>query len=62
VLQIHSPPKAAKLNSPEVLEKFSSEMEKCKLENFVIHTPYYINFASANNRIRYGSVSVVRDE
>jgi len=48
--------------TPEVLEKFSSEMKKNKLENFVIHTPYYINFASANNRIRYGSVSVVRDE
>lgn len=48
--------------TPEILEKFSSEMKKNKLENFVIHTPYYINFASANNRIRYGSVSVVRDE
>ncbi len=48
--------------TPEVLEKFSAEMKKSKLENFVVHTPYYINFASANNRIRYGSVSVVRDE
>src|SRR5665647_616728 len=48
--------------TPEVLEKFSTEIKKNKLENFVIHTPYYINFASANNRIRYGSVSVVRDE
>jgi len=48
--------------TPEVLEKFSAEMKKNKLPNFVIHTPYYINFASANNRIHYGSVSVVRDE
>ncbi len=46
----------------EVLAKFSTEMKKHKLENFVVHTPYYINFVSANNRIRYGSVSVVRDE
>jgi deoxyribonuclease-4 len=46
----------------EVLEKFSAEMKKNKLENFVVHTPYYINFASANNRIRYGSVAVLRDE
>ena len=46
----------------EVLQKFSIEMEKNKLNNFVVHTPYYINFVSANNRIRYGSVSVVRDE
>ncbi|MFA7319153.1 MAG: deoxyribonuclease IV [Parcubacteria group bacterium] len=48
--------------TPEVLEKFSAEMKKHKLENFVVHTPYYINFVSANNRVRYGSVSVVRDE
>lgn len=27
-----------------------------------IHAPYYINLASANNRIFYGSVSVLRDE
>ena len=36
--------------------------EKFKIKEVYIHTPYYINFASANNRIRYGSVSVVRDE
>jgi len=53
--------KAPELTS-EVLEKFSTEMKKNKLTNFVVHTPYYINFASANNRIRYGSISVVRDE
>lgn len=48
--------------TPEVVEKFKVEMKKYSLENFYIHTPYYINFASENNRIRYGSVSVVRDE
>ena len=36
--------------------------EKFKIKEVYIHTPYYINFASANNRIRYGSVSIVRDE
>jgi len=46
----------------EVVKNFKAEMKKNKIESFVIHTPYYINFASANNRIRYGSVSVVRDE
>ncbi|MDO8240631.1 MAG: deoxyribonuclease IV [Candidatus Moranbacteria bacterium] len=46
----------------ELLENFSAEMQKNKITNFVIHTPYYINFASANNRIRYGSISVARDE
>ncbi len=48
--------------TPEVVEKFKAEIEKHKIKSTVIHTPYYINFASANNRIRYGSVSVVRQE
>lgn len=46
----------------EVVEKWNNELKKYKIENVYIHTPYYINFASANNRIRHGSVSVVRDE
>lgn len=33
-----------------------------KLKAVYIHAPYYINFASSSNRIRYGSVSVVREE
>lgn len=37
-------------------------MKKYKQEDFVIHTPYYINFASTTPRIRYGSISVVREE
>lgn len=48
--------------TPEVVSKLKNELKKYKIENFYIHTPYYINFASENNRIRYGSVSVVRDE
>ncbi|HAT74221.1 MAG: putative endonuclease 4 [Candidatus Moranbacteria bacterium GW2011_GWF2_36_839] len=48
--------------TPEIIEKFKAELKKYSLKNFYIHTPYYINFASENNRIRYGSVSVVRDE
>ncbi len=52
--------------APELTEKiisqFKSLVEKYKINTVVVHTPYYINFASSNNRIRYGSVSVVRDE
>lgn len=48
--------------TPEVLEKFQISNFKFKIKEVYIHTPYYINFASTNNRIRYGSVSVVRDE
>ncbi|MBI4092472.1 MAG: deoxyribonuclease IV [Candidatus Kerfeldbacteria bacterium] len=46
----------------EVVAKFKAEVKKYKLGEFVIHTPYYINFASTTPRIRYGSISVVREE
>lgn len=45
-----------------LIEEFKLQTTSYKLKTFYIHTPYYINFASANNRIRYGSASVVRDE
>ena len=52
--------------APEITQNISSDFKlqvtSYKLQGIYIHTPYYINFASANNRIRYGSVSVVRDE
>lgn len=48
--------------TPEVVLKLKSELRQYGIKNFYIHTPYYINFASANNRIKYGSVSVIRDE
>jgi deoxyribonuclease-4 len=45
-----------------IIADFRAQMKENSVQNVYIHTPYYINFASANNRIRYGSVSVVRDE
>lgn len=48
--------------TPEILKKFKAEMDKWQLKAHYIHTPYYINFASANNRIRHGTIAVVRDE
>ena len=48
--------------TPELISEFKLKAMSYKLKAIVVHTPYYINFASANNRIRYGSVSVVRDE
>lgn len=48
--------------TPDVIEKFKSEMKRLNLAEHYIHTPYYINFASEKNRIRYGSISVVREE
>lgn len=45
-----------------VVKKFKAELKKHKIDEFYIHTPYYINLASSNNRIRYGSISVIRDD
>lgn len=38
--------------------------EKCEAYGFesYIHTPYYVNFASKNNRIHHGSINVVQEE
>ena len=46
----------------EIVENFKTASKDYAIENTYIHTPYYINFASTNNKIRYGSVSIVRDE
>lgn len=46
----------------EVLKKFRLQVTSYGIQEIVVHTPYYINFASSNNRIRYGSISVIRDE
>ena len=48
--------------TPEVVKKFRLQVTGYRLQAVYVHTPYYINFASANNRVRYGSVSIVRDE
>lgn len=53
--------KAPKLNSQTVKE-FQANCKKVKISNYYVHTPYYINLASSNNRIRYGSISVIRDD
>ncbi|MFA6918874.1 MAG: deoxyribonuclease IV [Patescibacteria group bacterium] len=40
---------------------FISRCKNFKMESY-IHAPYYINLASANNRIYYGSIAVIREE
>lgn len=45
-----------------VVKKFKTELKNNKFHEFYIHTPYYINLASSQNRIRYGSISVIRDD
>src|SRR5665811_389376 len=46
----------------EILSQFKLQVTSYKLQAIYVHTPFYINFASANSRIKYSSVKIVRDE
>jgi deoxyribonuclease IV len=48
--------------SVDVLKNFEEEKQKYDLHEFVVHTPYYINFGSTAKNIFYGSVSVIKQE
>lgn len=48
--------------SGELISKFKSQSAKFAIQDVVIHTPYYINFASLNPKIKYASIKVVREE
>ncbi len=41
---------------------FKSLCKKYNQKEWVVHTPYFINFASANKRIYHASITVVREE
>jgi deoxyribonuclease-4 len=48
--------------TPVIAEKFKLAMKYYKMEQFVIHAPYIINFGSANPRVYHGSISIIRQE
>ncbi len=48
--------------TPQVINDFQESLKQNKQVAFYIHTPYYINLASSNNKIRFGSISVIREE
>ncbi len=48
--------------TPEVVKKFREACEKNAQELWVIHAPYIINFASTTERIRQGSIRLIREE
>ncbi len=52
---------ARKLDN-EAIRLFRESMEKYKQKAAYIHAPYYVNFASSNNRTRYGTIAVIREE
>ncbi len=45
-----------------VIAEFKKNCKENNLKEWVVHTPYFINFASGNNRIRHGSIKIVREE
>jgi len=52
----------ASVITPEMAQEFKLNMKLHQQSNCYIHGPYYINFASLNNRIYYGSINVIREE
>ena len=46
----------------EIIKAFKAAMIKYGQQACYIHSPYYINLGSPNNRIYYGSISTLRDE
>lgn len=60
-------PRGGKYTPPNqtTAEEFLSECEKYGYragQDYVIHTPYFINLASSTRRIYHGSISVLRQE
>jgi len=48
--------------TPEVIAEFNLKAKTYNLKATFVHTPFYINYASADNRIRHSTVAIVRDE
>lgn len=46
----------------EVIKEFKNNFKAGGFDEFYIHAPYFINFASTNPRIYNGSISAIRDE
>ena len=46
----------------KISEEFKANCKKAKQKEWVIHAPYFINFASANPRIKHASITVIREE
>ena len=48
--------------SGEAAKNFKKNCRKFGIKEVYIHTPYFINLASKNNRIYYGSTNSIRKE
>jgi apurinic endonuclease APN1 len=48
--------------SPEEIARFITNCKTHQFKNYYIHAPYLINLASANPRLRHGSITMLREE
>lgn len=48
--------------TPEMLDQFAENCKQGGFKEWVIHTPYYINFGSELERTRQSSIRIVREE
>ena len=53
---------AAPKLTPEIVKLFKANCEQFGFENYYVHTPYYINFASTNLKIYQSSIRIIREE
>ena len=44
------------------MREFKNACEEAGQKEWYVHAPYFINFASGNNRIKHGSISTIRQE
>lgn len=46
--------------TPKEVDNFLLSLKKCRIARVYVHAPYLINLASPNNKIRYGSIGLIR--
>jgi len=46
----------------EVLDKFLMECDQYDLTDYYVHTPYFINLASKDNKVRNNSIRLIRED
>jgi len=46
----------------KTVREFKNACEEAGQKEWYVHAPYFINFASGNNRIKHGSISTIRQE
>ena len=46
----------------ETVEKFKEAVRKFHMKSAYVHAPYFLNLASINQRIRHGSIKIIRED